>query len=187
MAQIKEQAKAPEKIQLMKKIANLSDAQFKTLVIRMLTEMVEYGCKIEEKMKAMKSEIKENVQGTNSDGKETGTQINGLEQKEEINIQPEQNEETRIQKNEESLRNLQDNFKHSNIQIIGVPEGEEEEQEIDNLFKNIMRENFPNLAKETDFQEVQEAQRFPNKLGPRKHTPRYIIITLPKIKDKEKS
>ena len=60
--------------------------------------MVEYGCKIEEKMKAMKSEIKENVQGTNSDGKETKTQINGLEQKGEINIQPEQNEETRIQK-----------------------------------------------------------------------------------------
>ena len=54
--------------------------------------------KIEEKVKAMKSEIKENTQGTNSDGKETGTQINGLDQKEEINIQPEQNEETRIQK-----------------------------------------------------------------------------------------
>ena len=71
----------------------------------------------------MKNEIKENIQGTNSNGKETGTQINGLEQKEEINIQPEQNEETRIQKNEERLRNLWDNFKHSNIQIIGVPEG----------------------------------------------------------------
>ena len=66
-------------------------------------------------MKAMQSEIKENVQGTNSDGKETGTQINGLEQKEERNIQPEQNEETRIQKNEERLRNLQDNFKYSKI------------------------------------------------------------------------
>ena len=83
--------------------------------------MVEYGHKIEEEVKAMKSEIKENVQGTNSNGKETRTQINGLEQKEEINIQPEQNEETRIQKNEERLRNLQDNFKCSNIQIIGVP------------------------------------------------------------------
>ena len=58
----------------------------KTLVIRMLTEMVEYGHKIEEKVKAMKSEIKENVQGANSDGKETGTQINDLEQKEEINV-----------------------------------------------------------------------------------------------------
>ena len=57
-------------------------------------------------MKAMKSEIKENVQGTNSDGKETGTQINGVDQKEDRNIQPEKNEETRIQKNEERLRNL---------------------------------------------------------------------------------
>ena len=80
----------------------------------MLTEMVDYGHKIEERVKAMLSEIKENVQGTDSEGKETGTQINGLDQKEEINIQPEQNEETRIQKPEERLRNLWDNFKHSN-------------------------------------------------------------------------
>ena len=87
----------------------------------MLPELVEYGRKIEEKVKAMLSEIKENVQGTNGEGKETGTQINDLEEKEEINIQPEQNEETRIQKNEEKLRNLWDNFKHSNIWIIGVP------------------------------------------------------------------
>ena len=57
--------------------------------------------------------------------------INILDQKGEINIQPEKNEETRIQRNEERLRNLQDNFKHSNIQIIGMPEGEEVEQEID--------------------------------------------------------
>ena len=117
----------------------------------MLTELAEYGHKMEGKVKAMKSEIKENVQGTNSDGKETRTQINDLEQKEEINIQPEQDEETRIQKNGERLRNLWDNFKHSNIQIIGMSEGEEEEQEIENLFENIMKENCPNLAKEIDF------------------------------------
>ena len=166
MAQLKEQIKAPEKIQLNdEEIANLLDAQFKILVIRMLTELVEYGHKLEEKMKVMKSEIKENVQGTNSDGKETRTQINGLELKEERNIQPEQNEETRIQKNEERLRNLQDIFKRSNIRIIGVPEGEEEEQEIENLFEKIMKENFPNLVKEIDFQEVQEAQRVPKNQG----------------------
>ena len=88
MAQMKGQIKAPEKIQLSdEEIANLSDAQFKTLVIRMLTELVEYVCKLEEKMNTMLSETKENVQGTNSDRKETGTQINGLDQKEEINIQ----------------------------------------------------------------------------------------------------
>ena len=60
--------------------------------------MVEYGRKIEEKVKAMQSEIKENVQGTNSDRKESRTQINSFEYKEEINIQLEQNEETKIQK-----------------------------------------------------------------------------------------
>ena len=60
--------------------------------------MVEYGHKIEEKVKSMKSKIKKNIQGTNSEGKETRTQINNLEQKEEINIQPEHNEETRIKK-----------------------------------------------------------------------------------------
>ena len=65
-----------------------------------------------------------------------------------------------------------------------MPEREEEEQEIENFFEKIM-ENFPNLAEEIDFQEVQEAQRVPKKLGPRKHTPRYFIITLLKIKDKE--
>ena len=100
-----------------------------------------------------------------------------MDQKEEINIQPEQNEETRTQNNEERLWNLQDNFKHSNIQIIGVPEGKEEEQDIEHLFEQIMKENFPNLAKETDFQEVQEAQRVPKKLDPRRNTPRHIIIT----------
>ena len=72
----------------------------------MLTEMVEYYCKVEEKVKAMKNEIKENVQVTHSEGKETKNQINALDQKEEINIQPKQDEETRIQKNEERLRNF---------------------------------------------------------------------------------
>ena len=96
---MKEQIKAPEKIQLSnEETANLSDRQLKTLVIRMPIEMVENGHKIEESVKATKSEIKENVQGTNSNEKETGTQINGLDQKKEISIQPEENEETRIQK-----------------------------------------------------------------------------------------
>ena len=67
---MKEQIKSSEKIQLSnKEAANLSDAQFKTLVIRKLTELVEYSHKIEEKLKAMKSEIKQNIQGTNSEGK----------------------------------------------------------------------------------------------------------------------
>ena len=67
-----------------------------------------------------------------------------------------------------------------------MPEGEEEEQKNENSFEQIMKENFPNLAKEIDFQEVQEAQRVPKKLDPRKHTARHIIIKLSKIKDKER-
>ena len=85
---MKEQIKAP-KIELSdEEIANLSYAEFKRVVIRMLIEMVMYNCKIEEKVEVMKSEIKGNIQGANSDGKETRTQINNLDQKVETNIQP---------------------------------------------------------------------------------------------------
>ena len=97
-----EQLKAPEKIQLSnKEIVNLSDTQFKTLVIRVLQEFTGYFNNIKKTQAAMKvalCEIKKYLQGTNSDGKEIRTQINSLEQKEERNIQPEQNDETRIQK-----------------------------------------------------------------------------------------
>ena len=72
MARMKEQIKTPEKELSNKEIPNLSDAEFKTLVIRILTEMIEYRCKIKDEVKAIESEIKENIQGTNSEGKKTG-------------------------------------------------------------------------------------------------------------------
>ena len=93
---MKEQIKAPEKIQLSSEpIANLTDVQFKMLGMRTLTELVEFVRKPDEKTKPVLRETKENVQGTNSETKETGTQINGVDQREERNIQPEKNEETR--------------------------------------------------------------------------------------------
>ena len=67
-----------------------------------------------------------------------------------------------------------------------VPEGEEKEQEVGNLFEKIMKENSPNLVKEIDMQ-VQEAQRVPNKLDAKKPTPRHIIIKMPKVKYKERT
>ena len=79
MAQMKEQIKTPEKELSDEEIDNLSDAEFKILEIRMLTEMIEFGCKMKEEIKAIRSEIKENIQGTKSEGKETGIQINDLE------------------------------------------------------------------------------------------------------------
>ena len=87
---MKEQIKTPEKIQLSdEEIDNLYDKEFKTLIIRMLREKIEYGRKIKEEMKAIQSKIKKNTQGNNSEGKETRTQINCVYQKEERNIQPE--------------------------------------------------------------------------------------------------
>ena len=147
----------------------------------MLTDLIELGRKMKKQRKDTQSEMKQNIQGTNSDMKETRSQSNNLEQKRKINIHPDQNEETRIQKSEETLTNLWDNLKCSNIQIIGVPEGEEQQQEIENIFEQITKENFPNLMKEIDFQEVQEAQRDPKKLDPKRNTPRHIIIKLPQI------
>ena len=133
MAQMKEHRNTAELSD--EEFANLSDGEFKALVIKMLTELIELSCK----MKDTQNEIKQNIQGPTSDRKETRTQSNNLEQKEEINIQPEQNKETRIQKSEERLRNFWDNLKHSNIRIIGVPEGEEQ-QEMENLFEQITKD-----------------------------------------------
>ena len=83
---MKEQINTAEQELSDQEVANLLDAEFKTLVIRLLTEMIECGCKIKEEVKAMQREIKKNIQGTNSEGKETGTQIKNLEQELRINI-----------------------------------------------------------------------------------------------------
>ena len=83
---MKEQSKTPERELSDEEIANLSDGEFKTLVIKMFTELIELGQKMKEQTKDTQNEIKQNIQGTNSDRKETRTQSNDLEQKEEINI-----------------------------------------------------------------------------------------------------
>ena len=131
MAQMKEQIKTPAKQLSNKEIANLSDAQFKTLVIRRLTEMIEYRLTIKEEVKSIQSEIKQNIHGTNREGKETGTQINNLKQKEERNIHLEQNEETTIQKMKRDLG--------TSGATLNVPtsesEGEKEEQEVETYLK----------------------------------------------------
>ena len=95
---MKEQRKTSGRELSHDEIANLSNRKFKALVIKMLTELIELGRKMKEQMKDSQNEIKQNIQGTNSDKKETRIQSNDLEQKEEINIQLDQKEKTRIQK-----------------------------------------------------------------------------------------
>ena len=115
MAYVKEQNKTQEKEVKKREIANLSDSKFRTLVIRRLRELIKYDNNIKEEMKFTLSEIKKNLQGTNSEGKEAGIQISDLEHKEEISIQPEQQEEIRVQENEDSIRSLWDISKRTNI------------------------------------------------------------------------
>ena len=97
---MKEQNRTPEKELSNVEIANLSDTEFKILAVRMPKNRIEYSKGLRGEMRALLKEMKKNLQETNSEGKEDRIQINNLEHMEKINIQPEQNEETRIQKNE---------------------------------------------------------------------------------------
>ena len=108
-----------------------------------------------------------------------------MEDKVEKNTQNEQEKEKRLRKNEERLREMQDNMKRKNICIIGIPEGEEEEQGIENLFKKVMMENFPNLRREKVTQ-IQETQKVTSKRNPKRPTARHIIIKMAKFQDKER-
>ena len=95
----------------------------------------------------------------------------------------EQKREKRLKTNGENLRELWDNVKGTNIHIIGVPEGEERE-ETEKIFQEIIVENFPNMGKES-LTQIQEAQRVPYKINPRRNTLRHMLIKLIKIKDRE--
>ena len=130
------------------------------------------------KIKVTLREIKKNLQGLNSGVDEAKNQINDLEHKGGKNIQSEQQEEKRIQKTKGRLRSLWDNFKCTNIGIMEVLEGEEKEQEIENVFENILKENFPNLVKEIYIQ-VQEAQIVPNKRDSKRTTPKHQKLGQP--------
>ena len=91
-----------------------------------------------------------------------------------------------MKKIEDSLRDLWDNIKHTNIRIIGVPEEEEKKKGTEKIFEEIIVENFPNVGKEIVSQ-VQEVQRVQYRINPRRNMPRHILIKLSKIKYKEKT
>ena len=90
-----------------------------------------------------------------------------------------------MKRTEDNLRDLWDNMKHTNIQIIGVPEEEEKKKRYQKIFEDIIVENFPNVEKEI-VDQVQEAQRVPYRINPRRNMPRHILIKLTKTKHKER-
>ena len=136
-------------------------------------------------MKNRISELKNTVEGMKSRLDEAEDRISELEDKVEKNTQKEHKKEKRLRKNEEVIREMQDNMKCNNIHIIGIPEGEEEEQGAENLFEKVMTENFPNLMREKVTQ-IQETQRIPSKRNPKRPTARHIIIKMAKFQDKER-
>ena len=188
-----------------KEATQLSDTEFKAMVIRKLTENyqklqgnyneltanyitmkkeIETINKGQEEMRNTISELKNTVEGIKSRLDEAGDRISKLEDKIEKNTQKDQEKDKRLRKNEEGLREKQDNMKGDNIHIKEILEGEEEEQGIENLFEKVMMENFPNLRKEKVTQ-IQETQRVPNKRNPKRPTARHIVITKAKLQDKE--
>ena len=139
----------------------------------------------QEEMNNTISELKNTVEGIKSRLDEAEDWISKLGVKVEKNTQNEQEKEKRLRKNEEGLREMQDNMKCNNIHIIGIPEGEEEEQGIENLFEKVMMENFPNPMREKVTQ-IQETQRVPSKRNPKRPIARHIIIKMAKFQAKER-
>ena len=129
--------------------------------------------------------MKNTLEGINSRITEAEEWISDLEDRMVEFTAAQQNKEKRMKRNEDSLRDLLDNIKRNNIHIIGVPEGEERVKGPEKIFEEIIVENFPNMGKEIATQ-VQEAQRVPYRINPRRNTPRHIAIKLAKVKDKEK-
>ena len=130
------------------------------------------------------TEMKNTLEGINNRITEAEERISELQDKMVEITAKEQNKEKRMKRIEDHLRDLWDNTKLTNIRIIGVPEEEEKKKGFEKVFEEIIVENFPNLGKEIVTQ-VQEAQRVPYRIKPRKNTPRHILIKLPKIKYKE--
>nr|KAF6300556.1 hypothetical protein mMyoMyo1_009037 [Myotis myotis] len=153
-------------------------------ILKKSNETLDVMIKNQLEIKHTRTERTNTIQTPNSRPEEHKNQGKDLKCEEAKNTQPEKQNEKRIRKYKDSVRSLWDSFKRTNIRIIGVPE-DERDQDIENLFEEIMTENFPHLVKEIDLQ-VQEAQRTPNKRNPKRTTPRHIIIKMPRAKDKER-
>ena len=207
--QVKEHEKCPPNQTKEEEIGNLSEKEFRIMIVKMIQNLeskmelqinsletkiekmqemfnkdLEETKKSQLKMNNAINEIKITLEGTMSRITETEDRISEVEDKMvEIN-EAERKKEKRIKRNEDNLRDLWDNVKRPNIRIIGVPEEEDKKKGHEKLLEEIIAENFPKMGKEIATQ-VQETQRVPNRINPRRNTPRHILIKLTKIKHKE--
>ena len=190
MSQMKGQDKTPEKQLNEVEIGNLPEKEFRITIVKMIQDLRKSMEKMQDayqrpRRTKEKTEMNNTLEGINSRITEAEEQINDLEDRMVEITATEQNIEKRMKRNEDSLRDLWDNIKCTNIRTIGFPEGEEKEKRPEKIFEEIIAENFPNMGKEI-VNQVQEAQRVPGRINPRRNTPRHIVIKLTKIKDKDK-
>ena len=211
MYKMKEQDKTPERQLNEVEIGYLPETEFRIMIVKMIHDL---GKIMEAKIEKMQemfnkdleelknkhleelknkqtemnntiTEMKNTLEAVSSRITEAEERISDLEDRMVEFTAAEQNKEKRMNRNEDSLRDLWDNIKWTNICILGVPEGEEREKGPEKIYEEIIVENFPNMGKEIDTQ-VQKARRVSGRINLRRNTPRHIVIKLTKIKDKEK-
>ena len=196
---MKEQGKNPSDLTKEEEIGSLPEKEFRIMIVKMIQNLGNRMEKIQEtfnkdreelnsKQTVMNNtinEIKNSLEGINSRITEAERRIRDLEDKIVEITAAEQNKGKIVKRIEDSLRDLWDNIKHTNIRIVGVPEEEENKKGTEKVFEDIIVENFPNMGKEI-VNQVQEEQRVPYKINPMRNMPRHILIKLRKIKYKEK-
>uniref|UniRef100_A0A8D0S463 L1 transposable element RRM domain-containing protein n=1 Tax=Sus scrofa TaxID=9823 RepID=A0A8D0S463_PIG len=179
-----EKAKNKTKQNKTKDIGNKLEAKMDNLEETLTKEIQDIKLKQEEMQNTI-NEIKNSLDAANSRIQEAEERISKVEDRLVEIMDAEQKREKRLKRNEESLRELWDKVKRTNIRIIGVPEGEEKEKGTEKIFQEIIAKNFPHMGKES-LTQIQEAQRVPYKINPRRNAQRHKLIKLTKIKDKEK-
>ena len=204
MSQRKEQDKTPEEQLREVEIGNLPEKEFTAMIMKMIQDLrkrmeaqiekiQEIFTKDLEELKNKQTEMnnkitemKNTLEGINSRITKAEERISELEDRMVKITATEQNKEKRMKRNGDCLRDLWDNIKCTIIHIIGVPEEEEKEKSPEKIFEEIIAENFHNIGKEIVTQ-VQEVQRVPGRINPKRNTLKDIVIKLTKIKDKEKN
>ena len=195
---MKEQDKTPEKQLNEVEISKLPEKEFRIMIVKMIQDLRKrmeakiekmqemFNKDLEELKKEMYNtitEMKNTLEGINSRITEA-ERISDLEDRMVESTAPEQNKEKRKKRNEGNLRDLWNNIKRTNIRITCFPVGEEREKGYKKIFEEIIVENFPNMGKEIATK-VQEMQRVPGRINPRRHTPRHIVIKWAKNKTKK--
>uniref|UniRef100_A0A8D0RQU5 L1 transposable element RRM domain-containing protein n=1 Tax=Sus scrofa TaxID=9823 RepID=A0A8D0RQU5_PIG len=200
-SQLKEQENSPEAASNETDLCSLTDIEFKRETVKILKELRQNIKELRADMNSIADSfrkelenIRRNIEKLENSFAETPSQLKARKSRmndaeEQISDSEDrimemthsgQQTENQMKKHESNIRDLWENTKQANLHIMGIPEGEEKEKGIENIFEEIMSENVPNL-KETDIK-IQKAQGAPNKLNPKRTTPRHVIIKTAKVR-----